>query len=128
MRPILNVDINNFCQRTSKPEKYLFSNDITKTLSDSQIEGKIMYREQILTVRYSPYGDIHLARKLEGEGGQPNAYESVQGGRRVDTLSTYARQRLISFLHTPCNIFICIEDFMLSFTKFAEDASIAEYV
>ena len=55
LRPLLITELKSFFQPTNKPEKYFFGNDLSKTLSDSKLEGKIMAREHTLPARYSPY-------------------------------------------------------------------------
>ena len=52
---------------------------------------------------------------------------AYKGGGGIDTLSIFTKQKLISFLHTSCNIFTCKKHFMWFVTKVAVDISIAEY-
>ena len=42
LKPLLSPDLKAFCVRSNRPERYLFGNDLAKTLSASKLEGRIM--------------------------------------------------------------------------------------
>ena len=45
LRPLLNTDIKSACNRSNKPGTLLFGDDLTKTLDDSKLQGKILARD-----------------------------------------------------------------------------------
>jgi hypothetical protein len=45
LRPLLNTDIKSACNRSNKPGTLLFGDDLTKTLNDSKLQGKILARD-----------------------------------------------------------------------------------
>jgi hypothetical protein len=68
LKPLLCTELQSSCLRSNKPQKWLFGDDLSKTMSDSKLEGKIMAHDQTFRPRYSPYPQRkqypqHLQRK-----------------------------------------------------------------
>ena len=55
LKPLLSTELKSSCNRSNKPQKMLFGDDLSKTMLDSKLEGKIMAREQYFKPRYAPY-------------------------------------------------------------------------
>jgi hypothetical protein len=56
LRRLLNTDIKSACNRSNKPGTLLFGDDLTKTLNDSKLQGKILARDQFTPKqRFAPY-------------------------------------------------------------------------
>ena len=55
LKPWLSTELKSACNRSNKPQRMLFGNDLSKTMLDSKLDGKIMAREQFSKPRYSPY-------------------------------------------------------------------------
>ncbi len=55
LKPSLSTELKSSCNRSNKPQKMLFRDDLSKTMLDSKLEGKIMAREQYSKSRYAPY-------------------------------------------------------------------------
>ena len=53
--PMLNTDIRSACNRSNKPGTLLFGDDLTKTLNDSKLQGKILARNQFTPIRFAPF-------------------------------------------------------------------------
>jgi hypothetical protein len=55
LKPLLSTVLKSSCNRSNKPQKMLFGDDLSKTILDSKLEGKTMAREQYFKPRYAPY-------------------------------------------------------------------------
>lgn len=56
LKPLLSPELKASCNRSNRPQKLLFGDDLSKTITDSKLEGKIMARENHFSKpRYSPY-------------------------------------------------------------------------
>ena len=55
LKPLLSTELKSACNRSNKPQRMLFGDDLSKTMLDSKLDGKIMAREQFSKPRYSPY-------------------------------------------------------------------------
>ena len=53
LKPLLSTELKSSCNRSNKPQKMLFGDDLSKTMLDSKLEGKIMAREQYFKPRYA---------------------------------------------------------------------------
>lgn len=54
LKPLLSNELKSSCNRSNRPQKMLFGDDLSKTMLDSKLEGKIMAREQYYKPR-EPY-------------------------------------------------------------------------
>jgi len=55
---------------SNRPERYLFGNDLAKTVSSSKLEEKIMAYKHTFSVRYSPYHQQLRKHFYSASGGQ----------------------------------------------------------
>ena len=55
LKPLLSTELKSACNRSNKPQRMLFGDDLSKTMLESKLDGKIMAREQFSKPRYSPY-------------------------------------------------------------------------
>lgn len=55
LKPLLCTELKSSCLRSNKPQKLLFGDDLSKTISDSKLQGKIMAHDQTFKPRYTPY-------------------------------------------------------------------------
>ena len=75
LRPYLTSDFKYACNRSTKPEKFLFGNDISKTMQDIKTMGKIVqnspqrargasqFRASVQNVFSKPYGQSFLSQR-----------------------------------------------------------------
>ena len=93
LRPYLTADFKYACNRSTKPEKFLFGNDISKTIHEIKTMGKIVqnspqrargvsqFRASVQNVQSKPYGQSFLSQR--GRTARPprkpqGHYSSVQ--------------------------------------------------
>ena len=55
LKPLLCTELQSSCLRSNKPQRWLFGDDLSKTISDSKLEGQIMAHDQLFRPRYAPY-------------------------------------------------------------------------
>ena len=46
LKPLLGAELKSSCTRSNRPKKMLFGDDLSKTMSDSTLDGKIVARRQ----------------------------------------------------------------------------------
>ena len=54
-RPLLSTELKSACNRSNKPGSQLFGDDLSKTINDFKLQGKILARDFSLRLRFSPY-------------------------------------------------------------------------
>ena len=89
LKPVLGAELKSSCTRSNRPQKMLFGDDLSKTISDSKLDGKIMTRrqyskprEQHCNSRYSPYqSQQRQAPFLSNCGRRPYPPKNKRGGR-----------------------------------------------
>ena len=55
LRPLLSTELKSACNRSNKPGSLLFGDDLSKTMNDSKLQGKILARDFPPRPRFSPY-------------------------------------------------------------------------
>jgi hypothetical protein len=93
LNPLIGAELKSSCTRSNRPQKMLFGDELSKTMSDSKLEGKIMARrqyskprEQHYNSRYSPYpSQQRQAPFLSNRGRRPYPPHYKRGGRYFQT-------------------------------------------
>ena len=55
LRPLLSTELKSVCNGSNKPGSLLFGDDLSKTVNDSKLQGKILAHDFPLRTRFSPY-------------------------------------------------------------------------
>ena len=55
IRPFLSHELKPACNRSNKPGKLLFGDDLTKTINDAKLHGKLLQPDSVPRQRFAPY-------------------------------------------------------------------------
>ena len=55
LRPLLSTELKSACNRSNKPGSQHFGDDLSNTINDSKLHGKILARDFSPRPRFSPY-------------------------------------------------------------------------
>ena len=55
LRPLLSHELKPACNRSNKPGKLLFGDDLTKTINDAKLHGKLIHSDSFSRQRVAPY-------------------------------------------------------------------------
>ena len=55
LRPLLSNELKPACHRSNKPEKFLFGDDLSKSVNEAKLHGKFLLRDSFQRQRFMPY-------------------------------------------------------------------------
>ena len=55
IRPLFSNELKPACHRSNKPEKFIFGDDLSKSVNEAKLHGKLLLRDSFPRQRFMPY-------------------------------------------------------------------------